>query len=436
VTGPGDKPLDFTVVGTVMRVDLPKMLMPGEKVQLKIAFSHNITDAKVIRGRGGYEYFPEDGNRIYEIAQWFPRLAAYTDYAGWRHDQYVALGEFTLEFGDYVVRITVPDDHVVAASGELKNPDAVLTPTQRERLAQAAKAKEPMFIVTPEEAKAAQSKKPADRLGTTKTWEFHAKDVRDFAFATSRKFIWDAVGHPVQGRTVMAMSYYPNEAEPLWSKYSTASVAHTLNVYGKYTFDYPYPVAISVNGPIYGMEYPMICFNGPRPDPDGTYSDSTKYGLISVVIHEVGHNWFPMIVNSDERRCRRLHDQPRPAPDHDRKRIAPPIRQQRLRQTGDRAEHPPRNGPRPRTLRFRVQGIRQPLAFQTPNARRFLPHHGRRLRTIARLVLARLVFLHRPCRYRAGPFEALPNRFGRPRRVVKSQTATTRPTRTLALQRT
>ena len=302
ITGPGDKPLDFTVVGTVMRVDLPKMLMPGEKVQLKIAFSHNITDAKVIRGRGGYEYFPEDGNRIYEIAQWFPRLAAYTDYAGWRHDQYVALGEFTLEFGDYVVRITVPDDHIVAASGELKNPDAVLTPAQRERLAQAAKAKEPMFIVTPEEAKAAQSKKPADRLGTTKTWEFHAKDVRDFAFATSRKFIWDAVGHPVQGRTVMAMSYYPNEAEPLWSKYSTASVAHTLNVYGKYTFDYPYPVAISVNGPIYGMEYPMICFNGPRPDPDGTYSDSTKYGLISVVIHEVGHNWFPMIVNSDERR--------------------------------------------------------------------------------------------------------------------------------------
>lgn len=302
VLGPADQPLSYTVVGTVMRIDLPKPLLPGETFVMRIEFGYQITDAMLIRGRGGYEFFPDDGNYIYEIAQWFPRLVAYTDYGGWRHDQYIALGEFTLEFGDYVVRITVPDDMIVGASGELKNPEQVLSETQRARLAEAAVAKKPMFIVTPEEAKQAEARGGETAPTGTKTWEFHADDVRDFAFAASRKFIWDAVGHPVQGRTVMAMSYYPNEAEPLWSQYSTASIAHTLDVYGKFTFDYPYPVAISVNGPIYGMEYPMICFNGPRPDKDGTYSDSTKYGLISVVIHEVGHNWFPMIVNSDERR--------------------------------------------------------------------------------------------------------------------------------------
>ena len=302
ILGPDDQPLSYTVVGTLMRVDLPKPLLPGETIVMRIEFGYQITDAMLIRGRGGYEFFPNDGNYIYEIAQWFPRLAAYTDYGGWRHDQYISLGEFTLEFGDYVVRITVPDDMIVGASGELKNPEQVLTEAQRERLAAAAVAKRPMFIVTPEEAKQAEARGGETATTGTKTWEFHADDVRDFAFAASRKFIWDAVGHPVQDRTVMAMSYYPNEAEPLWSQYSTAAIAHTLDVYGKFTFDYPYPVAISVNGPIYGMEYPMICFNGPRPDADGTYSSSTKYGLISVIIHEVGHNWFPMIVNSDERR--------------------------------------------------------------------------------------------------------------------------------------
>jgi len=297
-----DTPLPYTVVGTVMRIDLPEALMPGETFELKVEFAYQITDATLIRSRGGYEFFPDDGNYIYELAQWFPRLVAYTDYGGWRHDQYVRYGEFTLEFGDYEVRITVPEDMIVASTGELQNPDEVLSETQRQRFAAAATAEQPMFVVTPEEAKATEQQGGKTPPTATKTWEFHAENVRDFAFAASRKFIWDAVGHPAKDRTVMAMSYYPNEAEPLWSQYSTASIAHTLDVYGKFTFDYPYPVAISVNGPIYGMEYPMICYNGPRPEKDGTYSQATKYGLISVIIHEVGHNWFPMIVNSDERR--------------------------------------------------------------------------------------------------------------------------------------
>ncbi len=265
VTDAQQQPLPYTVVGTMMRVDLSKTLQPEESIQLHIAFSYNIVDAKLIGGRGGFEFFPDDGNYIYEIAQWYPRLVAYTDYAGWQHQHYVGKGEFTLEFGDFIVRITAPDDMIVAATGELQNPEEVLSEAQRERLQTAATASEPVFIVTPDEAKENEKRDRSQAKPATKTWEFHAQNVRDFAFAASRKFIWDAVGHPLSERTVMAMSYYPNEAEPLWSRYSTASITHTLEVFSRFTFDYPYPVAISVNGPIYGMEYPMICFNGPRP---------------------------------------------------------------------------------------------------------------------------------------------------------------------------
>jgi hypothetical protein len=290
-------PLPYTVVETMMRIDLPSPLEPGQTTQFKIDYWFNIVDAKLIQARGGYEYFEKDKNYLYEMAQWFPRVACYTDYTGWQHKQFLGAGEFTLELGDYKVRITVPADHIVASTGVLQNPQDVLTETQRQRLEQAATAEKPMFIVTPEEAK------ENEREGTdaTKTWVFHAENVRDFAFASSRKFIWDAIGHKIGDNRVYAMSYYPNEAEPLWSTYSTAAIVHTLNVYGRYTFEYPYPTAISVNGPVGGMEYPMICFNGPRPQEDGTYSARTKYGLISVIIHEVGHNFFPMIVNSDER---------------------------------------------------------------------------------------------------------------------------------------
>ena len=289
--------LPKTIVDTMMRIDLGEPLLPGQEFSFKVRWNYKINPARLLNGRTGYEFFEKDGNYIYEIAQWFPRLAAFTDVNGWQHKQYLGQGEFTLEFGDYIVRITAPADHIVGATGVLQNPSEVLTAAQQERLASAKTADKPVFVVTMEEAK--ENEKEPD--SAIKTWVYHAENVRDFAFASSRKFIWDAQGHNANGNSVMAMSYYPKEAEPLWSKYSTPSIIHTLNVYSRYTFDYPYPIAISVNGPIGGMEYPMICFNGPRPKEDGTYSAGTKYGLISVVIHEVGHNYFPMIVNSDER---------------------------------------------------------------------------------------------------------------------------------------
>ncbi len=289
--------LAHVIVRTMMRVDLPQPLRPGEQFTFQIDWNYHINNAREVGGRSGYEHFAADDNCIYEIAQWFPRMCAYIDNIGWQHKQFLGMGEFTLEFGDYMVRITAPADHIVVASGQLMNPQDVLTADQRARLEQARTAERPVFVVTPEEAKANEK----SRASESKTWVFHAKRVRDFAFASSRKFIWDAQVHEVEGNSVLAMSAYPNEAEPLWSKYSTQAIIHTLNVYSKFSFPYPYPVAISVNGPVGGMEYPMICFNGPRPEPDGTYSADTKYGLISVVIHEVGHNYFPMIVNSDER---------------------------------------------------------------------------------------------------------------------------------------
>lgn len=291
------QPLKYTIVKTMMRIDLPAPLRSGETFVFSVAWNYKINNSKVVPARTGYEYFEDDGNYLYEIAHWFPRMAAYTDYTGWQHKQFLGRGEFTLELGDYLLRITVPNDHIVASSGVLLNPDQVLTDAQRERLEAAKEAGKPVFVVTPEEAAANESNKPTGK----KTWIFKADNVRDVAFASSRKFIWDAQQHSVEGKDVMAMSYYPKEGEPLWSRYSTHAIIHTLNVYSRYTFTYPYPVAISVNGPVGGMEYPMICFNGPRPEDDKTYSKRTKYGLISVIIHEVGHNYFPMIVNSDER---------------------------------------------------------------------------------------------------------------------------------------
>ena len=289
--------LPFTIVKTMMRIDLKKALVSGESTSFSVDWSFNIVNAKKIRARSGFEFFSEDKNYLYEMAQWFPRLAAYYDVYGWQHKQFLGSGEFTLEFGDYKVAITVPDDHIVASSGVLQNPQQVLTQAQRARLVEAAASKKPLKIVTEAEATTNEKNQPKGK----KTWIYHADNVRDFAFASSRKFIWDAQGHNIDGQKIMAMSYYPKEGNPLWERYSTAAIVHTLNVYSKYSFTYPYPIAISVNGPIGGMEYPMICFNGPRPQKDKTYSSRTKYGLIGVVIHEVGHNFFPMIVNSDER---------------------------------------------------------------------------------------------------------------------------------------
>ncbi|MDQ3179067.1 MAG: M1 family metallopeptidase [Acidobacteriota bacterium] len=289
--------LKNTIVNTMMRIDLPTPLVPGGTFVFAVDWNYAINNQRIFGGRTGYEYFQRDKNYIYEIAQWFPRMAAYYDVYGWQHKQYLGSGEFTLEFGDYLVRITAPNDHVVASTGVLQNPRDVLTKAQIDRLKQAETAREPIKIITNEEAKANESSQPTGK----KTWVFKGDNVRDFAFASSRKFIWDAQGHNVEGSKVTAMSYYPNEGNPLWEKYSTHAIIHTLNVYSRYSFTYPYPIAISVNGPVGGMEYPMICFNGPRPNADGTYSAGTKYGLISVIIHEVGHNYYPMVINSDER---------------------------------------------------------------------------------------------------------------------------------------
>ncbi|MCS0589834.1 M1 family metallopeptidase [Massilia norwichensis] len=297
----GGAPLHYVINRTMMRIDLPQPLKPGAKVAFSVEWSYNINEQKVLGGRSGYEKF-DDKNDLFEIAQWFPRMAAYYDVTGWQHKQFLGTGEFTLEFGDYDVAVTVPADHIVASTGELQNPGDVLTATQRQRLEQARTAKQPVVIVTQLEAEA----KEKTRASGTKTWRFKARNVRDFAFASSRKFIWDAQGFKKDATNVMAMSYYPKEGNPLWEKYSTQAIIHTIDQYNKYSFDYPYPVAISVNGPVGGMEYPMISFNGPRPTKDKktgelTWSKRTKYGLIGVIIHEVGHNYFPMIVNSDER---------------------------------------------------------------------------------------------------------------------------------------
>jgi aminopeptidase N len=300
--------LPYTVVDSLMRIDLPAGLAPGASVSFTMEWSYPLIETKVIGGRDGYECFTapdQDGNCIFLGAQWFPRLARYTDYEGWHNKAFLGSGEFTLEFGDYEVDLTVPADHVVAATGELSNANAVLTAEQRARLARARSATEPVYVVTPPEALAAEGR----RATGEKTWSFRARNVRDFAWASSRKFVWDALGvrqDSAEQPLVMAMSFYPKEARPLWDAWSTKAIAHTLDVYSDFSFPYPYPTAQSINGPVGGMEYPMMTFNGPRPTKDKktgdlTYSERTKAGLIGVIIHEVGHIYFPMIVNSDER---------------------------------------------------------------------------------------------------------------------------------------
>ena len=297
VTGKDGKALKTVVNHTMMRVDLPAPLRPRQSVSFEVKWHYNISDQLKINERSGYEFFPADKNYLYEIAQFYPRMAVYSDNQGWQHKQFLGNGEFTLPFGDYKVSITAPADHVVGATGTLLNPTQVLTATQQKRFAEARTAKKPVLIVSQEEAVKAEG----NRATGTKTWNFFAKNVRDFAWASSRKFIWDAMGISQNGKPVMCMSYYPKEGNPLWGQYSTQVVAHTIKTYSKFTIPYAYPVAISVHGPVGGMEYPMLCFNGGRPEKDGTYSAERKYGMISVIIHEVGHNFFPMIINSDER---------------------------------------------------------------------------------------------------------------------------------------
>jgi len=291
------KNLKYTVNKTMMRIELPTSLKPGQKFVFNIDWNYKISDRMTVGGRGGYEFFPEDGNHLFTMAQWFPRLAVYSDFQGWQHHQFTGRGEFALAFGNYNVAITVPGDHVVMATGSCQNYPAVLSAAQLARWNKALTSyKEPVEVVTLDEAKAAEKNKVA----TTKTWIFKAENVRDFAFGSSRKFVWDAMATDVEGKKVMSMSAYGKEAYGLYRKFSTKAVAHTIKTYSKFSIPYPYPVAQSIEA-ANGMEYPMICFNYGRTEKDGSYTEATKNGMLGVVIHEVGHNFFPMIVNSDER---------------------------------------------------------------------------------------------------------------------------------------
>ncbi len=296
LTDAAGKNLSYTINKTMMRIDLPARLKPGQQFVFNVNWTYKITDRLALGGRGGYEFFPQDGNYLFTMAQWYPRLCVYSDFQGWQNHQFTGRGEFALTFGNFKVQMTVPADHVVGGTGECINYNAVLTPQQLGRYQKARTSAVPVEIVTLAEAKKAEANPSAAK----KTWVFSATNVRDFAWTSSRKFVWDAMGQNVEGKKVMCMSYYGKEAYNLYSKYSTRLIAHTVKTYSDFTFPFPYPVAQSVEASN-GMEYPMICFNYGRTEKDGTYSESTKNGMIGVIIHEVGHNFFPMIVNSDER---------------------------------------------------------------------------------------------------------------------------------------
>lgn len=288
--------LDYVINKTMMRVELPKSLKPGQIFVFNIDWNYKIADRMTLGGRGGYEYFPEDGNYLFTIAQWYPRLCVYSDFQGWQNHQFTGRGEFALTFGDFNVKMTVPADHIIGSTGECQNYSRVLTPAQLARWRKAQTSKDVVEIVTIDEAKAAEK----NNTTAKKTWHYKAKNVRDFAWGSSPKFVWDAMPVNIEGRKVMAMSLYGKEAYGLYRPYSTKVVAHTIKTYSDFTIPYPYPVAQSVEASN-GMEYPMICFNYGRTEKDGTYSEGIKNGMIGVVIHEVGHNFFPMIINSDER---------------------------------------------------------------------------------------------------------------------------------------
>jgi DNA-dependent RNA polymerase auxiliary subunit epsilon len=291
------KPMQYTINQTMMRIELPKPLKHGEKISFSIKWWYNINNYRLDGGRSGYEQFP-DGNRLYVLAQFYPRMAVYNDVEGWQNQQFWGSGEFTLPFGNFDVNITVPADHILEATGDLLNRNEVFTAEQLKRYQLAEKTfDKPVIVVTQAEAEAAE-KGFSDKK---KTWKFKATNVRDFGISTSRKFIYDAMAVKLETRTAMAISLYPKEGNPLWEEYSTRMVAHTLKSYSAHTFDYPYPKAISINAEDQGMEYPMICWNYGRPDKNGVTSERTKNGMMSVIVHEVGHNYFPMIVNSDER---------------------------------------------------------------------------------------------------------------------------------------
>ncbi|MEO6189957.1 MAG: M1 family metallopeptidase [Saprospiraceae bacterium] len=288
--------LPYTINGTMMRIDLPKLLNPKSSVKFFVQWNYQIPNRLSVGGRGGYEVVGEDGNILFTMAQWYPRMCVYSDFQGWQNKQFSGRAEFALAFGDFEVEMDVPSDHIIASTGECQNYKKVLSSDQYERYKKALNNSDVSEIVTLAEAKNSEKNKSKER----KIWRYKASNVRDFAWGSSRKFIWDLMPIQIDGHRTLCMSYYAKEAYSLYRRYSTKTVAHTIRTYSKYTIDFPYPVAISVEASN-GMEYPMICFNNGRTEKDGTYSEGTKYGMLSVIIHEVGHNFFPMIINSDER---------------------------------------------------------------------------------------------------------------------------------------
>jgi len=301
VTDEAGKALKYTINETMMRVDLPKTLASKGKVKFVVKWHYKMINRTEYGGRGGYEYFAEDGNHLFTMTQWYPRMCVYSDFQGWQNKQFLGRGEFALAFGNFKVKMTVPSDHLVCSTGECQNYQQVLSPDQFKRWQQAQTAKEPVEIGLLADAIAAEKNGIIGAAAkTTKTWIFKADSVRDFAWGSSRKYCWDAMPVQCEGKKVMCMSFYGKEAYGLYRKYSTKVVAHTIKTYSKYTIAYPYPVAQSIEA-ANGMEYPMICFNFGRTEKDGTYTEGSKNGMILVIIHEVGHNFFPMIINSDER---------------------------------------------------------------------------------------------------------------------------------------
>jgi peptidase M1-like protein len=273
--------LAATLNGTLLRAELDRPLAPGQGVTLELAYSFPVPEHG--SDRMGREQLPNGW--LYEIAQWYPRVAVYDDVRGWNTEQYLGQGEFYLEYGDFDISITVPRSFVVAATGTLLNPADVLTPTERARLARALTSDTTIAIIAKTEV-GERSTRPSGR-GATLTWHFTAKHVRDVAWAAAANFIWDASGYD----GVLIQSLYPPEANADWAR-ATVYGRHSIKHYAEKWFPYPYPTAINIAGPVGGMEYPMIVF---CPDRAGDRA------LFGVTTHELGHEWFPMIVGSNER---------------------------------------------------------------------------------------------------------------------------------------
>lgn len=274
--------IPFLIQDTFVELALPQPLQQGERIELHFSWQLNLLDRTRVRARSGYELLG-DGSPIYLGAQWYPRAAVYHD-EGWQLSPFLGGGEFSLEFGTFQVTLEVPTSFVVAATGSLDNAQQVLSDTQYARWTNAKRGERELVA------------SPGSKPGGKAAWRFSAERVRDFSFAASPAFYWEAQA-VVQGETqVLTQVFYPAEGMRLWKRYGIDAIQHSLSHYGDWLFPYPYPTASIVNIAGLGMEYPMLGVVGER----GT-SEMARWDMIGGIIHEVGHNWFPMIVNSNER---------------------------------------------------------------------------------------------------------------------------------------